>query len=352
MSSFLSVQAVHAALGSMKVLEGVEFDLREGECLSILGSSGSGKTTLLRVIAGLAQASRGSIRLSGRVLFDSDQGVSVPCHQRKVGVVFQDLALFPHLSVSENIQYGIAHLSVQSQKQRCDEVLKLVGLKSLENRMPHEISGGQQQRVALARALAPRPELILFDEPFSSLDQALRRDLSLEVRDVLKTAGTSAIFVSHDLDEAFDFGDEIALLDSGQILQRDRALEIYRFPQSIRAACALSEVNSLKVLKQDGQSVCLEGALMWESPVPLPPGITHWLLRPEELVIDLENRGWPVQAGRRLFRRSGCLVEVRFAHGKSALVWDERGDTVFSSVIPSPRTLKFADSLGKVWSSA
>ncbi len=351
MSAFLSVRGLEVALAGEKVLRGVELDLEEGACLSILGSSGSGKTTLLRAIAGLAQAERGRIELSGRLLADAQLGVSLPCDQRRVGIVFQDLALFPHLSVAENIEYGLKSQPREVREQRRQEVLAIVNLSGLESRLPHQISGGQQQRVALARALATQPQLILLDEPFSSIDAALRRELSFEIRNVLRRTGTSAILVSHDLDEAFDFGDQVALLESGEVLQCARGSELYAHPRSLRAARALSELTELRIEKIEGKIMQLEGGLRWESPLELPAGLTHWLLRPEELLVVEEGKGWKVTVQRRLFRRSGHLVEVRLTGGALAWAWDdEAGEAEPRCVVPRPKTLKCADAFGKIWS--
>lgn len=351
MSGFLTVRGVEVALGSERVLRGIDFGLEQGACLSILGSSGSGKTTLLRAIAGLVDVDRGSIELAGRTLVDPGRGISLSCDARKIGIVFQDLALFPHLSIAENIEYGLNTLSRESRERRRQEVLALVGLRGLEDRMPHQISGGQQQRVALARALAPGPELILFDEPFSSLDAALRRDLSVEVRSVLKRSGTAAILVSHDLDEAFDFGDQVVLLESGEVLQCDRPVDLYANPRSLRAARALSELTELRIEKVEGKTLVLEGGLRWVSPVSLPPGLTHWLLRPEELQVGSGASAWKATPERRLFRRSGHLVEVRLAGGALAWAWDERGGNAeVLGVTPQPKTLKCADAFGMIWS--
>ena len=352
MSGFLTVRGLEVALSGEMVLRGVDLDLAEGACLSILGSSGSGKTTLLRAIAGLTGVDRGRIELSGRILEDGERRISLPCDARRVGIVFQDLALFPHLSVGENVEYGLRSQPRDVREQRRKEVLGLVGLNGLESRLPHQISGGQQQRVALARALAPQPQLILLDEPFSSLDAALRRELSVEVRGVLRRAGTSAILVSHDLDEAFDFGDRVALLESGEVLQCDRGSELYARPLSLRAARALSELTELRIEKIEGKILHLEGGLRWESPISLPAGLTHWLLRPEELCVVLGGSGaWEAQPLRRLFRRSGHLVEVRLAGGALAWVWDEGEGGEPFGVVPRPKTLKCVDAFGKIWSA-
>lgn len=178
------------------VIDHLTFSMRKGEIVGILGESGSGKSTLLRLIAGLETPAEGRIRINDRVVVDDES--FVPPEQRGIGMVFQDYALFPHLTVAKNIEFGLHRLSRSARKARVKEMLDLVQLKGLENRYPHELSGGQQQRVALARALAPEPELLLMDEPFSNLDTELKASIRSELRNILKKAGITCLFVSHD----------------------------------------------------------------------------------------------------------------------------------------------------------
>ena len=188
-------------------VQGVTLSLKAGDIGVLIGPSGCGKTTLLRAVAGLEPVTGGEIRLTKSVV--SSATLSVPPELRRIGMVFQDYALFPHLPVGRNVAFGIHQLPRAEQAARVAEVLKLVGLEGSEHRYPHELSGGQQQRVALARALAPRPQLMLLDEPFSNLDVDLRERLAHEVRGILKAAGATALFVTHDQFEAFAIGDEI-----------------------------------------------------------------------------------------------------------------------------------------------
>ena len=196
----------------------VTFSLQTGDIGVLIGPSGCGKTTLLRAVAGLERASSGSITVGSQII--SSAGRHMPPEKRHLGMVFQDYALFPHLDIASNVAFGIAHLPPVQRKHRVAEVLELVGMPDAGKRFAHELSGGQQQRVALARALAPSPKLLLLDEPFSNLDVDLRERLAHEVRTILKAAGATALFVTHDQLEAFAIGDQIGVMQHGQLHQR------------------------------------------------------------------------------------------------------------------------------------
>lgn len=192
-------------------------DVEEGEIVSILGNSGSGKSTVLRLIAGLEIPKTGSIDINGKVMSDGSHFVHP--EKRGVGLVFQDYALFPHMTVAENIKFGLRKMNKKQKNARLDEVLNLVGLTSYLKRYPYELSGGQQQRVALARALAPNPSLIMFDEPFSNLDAELQHQIRDELRTIIKTAGITSIFVTHDREDARLLADRIVIMKEGTIAQ-------------------------------------------------------------------------------------------------------------------------------------
>ncbi len=209
-------------------VQGVTLNLAAGDIGVLIGPSGCGKTTLLRAVAGLEPVSGGEIRIDGQLVGSAD--FSLPPEQRRIGMVFQDYALFPHLNVGRNVAFGIHHLPKARQAERVAEVLELVGLAGSAGRFPHELSGGQQQRVALARALAPSPQLMLLDEPFSNLDVDLRERLAHEVRGILKAAGATALFVTHDQLEAFAIGDMIGVVHQGQLQQWDDAYSLYHRP--------------------------------------------------------------------------------------------------------------------------
>ncbi len=218
--------------GKNFALKDVSFHLKQGDICAIVGESGSGKTTLARLIAGLETPDQGSIRIDGNMV--SSTGRLVPPEKRKVGLVFQDYALFPHLSLMQNVVYGIS--KDKNKNERAEEILKLVGLKELKDRYPYELSGGQQQRVALARALAPNPSLLILDEPFSNLDSMLRMQLRNEIFEIVKNTEVTAIFVTHDTQDALAVADEILILQNGRLIQKDEAANLYTKPKSIYVA--------------------------------------------------------------------------------------------------------------------
>lgn len=218
--------------GKNFALKKVSFDLKKGDVCAIVGESGSGKTTLVRLIAGLERPDHGIIELDGKTV--SSIKKLVPPEKRKIGLVFQEYALFPHLTILDNILYGISKL--KNKKERAKEVLELVGLTAMEKRYPHQLSGGQQQRVALARALAPNPSLLILDEPFSNLDAMLRMQLRSQVFEIIKKTGVTALFVTHDTQDALSVADEILILQEGEVIQKDAAANLYTKPNSVYVA--------------------------------------------------------------------------------------------------------------------
>jgi iron(III) transport system ATP-binding protein len=216
-ASMLQVQGIEVGFSNNLVLKGVDLHLEPAEIIALLGASGSGKTTILRTVAGFQPVHKGEILLRNHCV--ARYKLTVPPEKRGLGMVFQDYALFPHLNVADNISFGLWGWSKAAKKARVNELLELVKLSGLEKRFPHELSGGQKQRVALTRALAPKPDMILMDEPFSNLDPALRQSLAREVRDILKQTGTAAIVVTHDINEAIAISDRTGTMNDGLIEQ-------------------------------------------------------------------------------------------------------------------------------------
>jgi len=210
--------------------DGLSFTVESGRILALLGPSGCGKTTTLRLIAGFETPDQGRIAIAGQTVADADRGIHVEPEARGVGVVFQDYALFPHLTIAQNVGFGLERTSRGERRARVAQVLDLVSLTDFAERYPHELSGGQQQRVAVARALAPAPTLILLDEPFSNLDADLRAQMRDEVEKILRATGTTAIFVTHDQEEAFTIADQVGVLDQGRLEQVGAPEVIYHNP--------------------------------------------------------------------------------------------------------------------------
>ena len=302
----------------------VSFGLRAGDIGVFIGPSGCGKTTLLRAVAGLERVTAGEIRISGAVV--GAAAVHVPAEARRIGMVFQDYALFPHLDVGRNVAFGIDQLSKPERTARVAQVLELVGLEGIQRRFPHELSGGQQQRVALARALAPKPQLLLLDEPFSNLDVDLRERLAHEIRGILKAAHATALFVTHDQLEAFAIGDVIGVMHEGRLHQWDDAYTLYHRPATrfvadfighgVFAPATLREVNNQVVV----QTPLGELTDMAECPLPcaFAAGECDVLLRADDIVHDDEA---PVKAEimRKAFRGSEFLYTLRLASGQTVL---------------------------------
>ena len=231
------------------VVSDISLQVEAGKTLALLGESGSGKTTLLRLIAGLEHPDKGAILIGNQVV--ADTRTFVKPENRKVGLVFQNLALFPHLSIFENVSFGLRGISRQEKAAKVEEVLTLVNLCGMENRFPHQLSGGQQQRVALARALAPKPEVILLDEPFSNLDSVLKNQVREEIKKILKQASATTIFVTHDTTDALLAADKIALMHHGRILQTGNPVEIYTNPSDENVARFFGKINTLHLHKTE-----------------------------------------------------------------------------------------------------
>jgi iron(III) transport system ATP-binding protein len=304
----------------------VTLNLQRGQIGVLIGPSGCGKTSLLRAVAGLEPLAGGRISMGERVLSDPAGSVHVLPEARRIGMVFQDYALFPHLSVADNIAFGLHGLARAKRAERVRQMLDLVGLAHAAKRAPHQLSGGQQQRIALARALAPRPELLLLDEPFSSLDVDLRERLAQDVRQILQAHGTTAFVVTHDQLEAFALGDVIGVMNQGRLEQWDDAYSLYHrpatrfvaqfighgvFTPARIVACAHGPCVHTPVGELDDPAEC---------PLPdaYPAGECDVLLRADDIVHDDES---PVKARieRKAFRGSEFLYTLRLPTGEQVL---------------------------------
>ena len=298
--------------------------LRAGDIGVLIGPSGCGKTTLLRAVAGLEHVSAGEIRLGGELVSSARQ--HVPPEARRIGMVFQDYALFPHLDVGRNVAFGLKHLPAAERRARVAEVLALVDLTGSEKRYPHELSGGQQQRVALARAMAPSPRLLLLDEPFSNLDVDLRERLAHELRGILKAAGATALFVTHDQLEAFAIGDQIGVMQHGHLHQWDDAYSLYHRPATRFVADFIGHgvfVPAHIVHRGGGAQVETPlGVLgnLTDCPLPdaYPDGHCDLLLRADDIVHD-DNAPTKAQIVRKAFRGSEFLYTLRLESGHNVM---------------------------------
>lgn len=322
----LTVDNVSVAYGSNTVVSEVSFSLVEGMIGCLLGPSGCGKTSLLRAIVGFEPVSTGAIRLGGELV--SAPGQTLPPERRSVGMVFQDFALFPHLTVAGNIGFGLRRSIPRDKTARIDELLALVGLKQVAQTYPHELSGGQQQRVALARAMAPRPDILLMDEPFSAIDPELREQLAGEIRNMLRRDGMTAILVTHDQHEAFAMADRIAVLECGRLMQFDTAYNLYHRPANRYVADFIGQGSMIRGTVSEAMRV-ETGLGVIKGPVPdncATGSQVEVLVRPDDILYD-EDSPIRLKVARKDFRgaefrytlvldgtRILCLVPSHYDH--------------------------------------
>jgi ABC-type Fe3+/spermidine/putrescine transport system ATPase subunit len=291
----LTVHGLSRRYGDGLVLNGIDLTVTAGKITALLGPSGGGKSTLLRIIAGLEQADGGEVRLDGNVI---DQ---VPAHRRGFGMVFQDYALFPHLNVRDNIEFGLRmqSLAAAARRRRSDELLELVGLTALADRSIAALSGGERQRVALARALAPQPRLLMLDEPLAALDRELRERLQEELAQILRNVGITALYVTHDQREACMLADQIALLNAGRVAQFGRPAELFTRPASLWVCQFLGMTNQLAgtVTAADAVETAL-GRLPTTHAGGLPPGTAVTLVIPPDAA-QVADDGFALRVLRR-----------------------------------------------------
>ena len=341
MNALLELRNIRHAYGRQTVVNDLSLALKKGAIGCLLGPSGCGKTTVLRCIAGFEPISAGQIALNGVVI--SNAGFVLPPERRHIGMVFQDYALFPHLTVRANIGFGLHRMQKTERAARTQEILKTVGLADVGDKYPHQLSGGQQQRVALARALAPKPDLLLLDEPFSNLDVTLRGRLSLEVRDILKSQNATAILVTHDQDEAFAIADEIGVMHQGEIQQWDTGYNLYHKPANRFVANFIGQSVFLPGKILDPHHVEIElGTLAGEIPHQCMPDCqlcregnpVDVLIRPDDIVHDDAS---PLQAVvmQKAFRGADIMYTLHLPGGGTAL-----------SLVPSHHNHAIGEKIG------
>ncbi len=337
MSKFLQIQDVSFAYADgTQICEHLSFAVDDGEIGCLLGASGCGKTTILRLIAGFENPAAGEIRVREKLLADACH--SLPPEARRIGVVFQDYALFPHLTVKKNIAFGLSGLSRAAADSCVSELLTLIRLAPEADKYPHELSGGQRQRVALARALAPRPELLLMDEPFSNLDVELRESLGIEVRELLRALETPALLVTHDQHEAFAIADKIGVMHEGKIEQWDTAYNLYHRPASRFVADFIGQGVLLRgTMQNDGHIETELGAMR---PTNLPIGsvaagnFADVLIRPDDILHD-DHSDSHAEVVRKAFRGAEILYTLKLASGANVF-----------SLVPSHHNHEIGQKIG------
>lgn len=326
--SFLNLNKIDFSYGTHSILNQISLEVEPGQLMSLIGPSGCGKTTLLRIIAGFEKPQKGSIQVKGKTLWDSQ--TQTPASERNIGFVFQDYALFPHLSVSQNILFGCPKMSADEQSAKVKYLSELLKLEDHLDKYPHQLSGGQQQRVAIARALAPEPQMILFDEPFSNLDAHLKKDLGLEIRSILSELNMTGILVTHDIEDSLSISDQIALMKEGQILQVGSPQELYQKPKSIEVASFISSGIELKLTPtQDGYTHPNLGLLR----SPVGPAQSHLL--------------WLKSTDLEIHEEGTLLVidQVQFQGSHSTLRLRDSAEQFWSLQVPSSQDYQPGDQV-------
>jgi iron(III) transport system ATP-binding protein len=311
----LEIEGLTRAFGGKPVVDDVSLTIAAGQVTCLLGPSGCGKSTTLRMIAGIERPDQGRIVIDGQVV--EDKGHHVPPEARSVGLMFQDFALFPHLSVAQNVGFGLRGAKGDTSR-RIDMLLERVNLQGFGAKRPHQLSGGEQQRVALARALAPRPRVMLMDEPFSGLDNRLRDGIRDDTLEVLKAEGTAVLLVTHEPDEAMRMGDEIALMRGGRIVQRGAPYNVYNAPNDMAAAAFFSDINVIRGVSKGALTTTPFGDFL--TPGQVDGAEVDIVIRPQHVKIDFDRggRGPSPTPGDGTAAR-GTVIRSRFL-GRDSLV--------------------------------
>ncbi|WP_323042180.1 ABC transporter ATP-binding protein [Gemmobacter sp.] len=338
----LTAQGLVRHFAGRRVVDDVSLSIGAGQVTCLLGPSGCGKSTTLRMIAGVDAPDAGLVRIDGQAV--CGDGPAVPPERRSVGLMFQDFALFPHLSVADNVGFGLVHLPAAERTARVGELLERVNLPGFARKYPHELSGGEQQRVALARALAPRPRVMLMDEPFSGLDNRLRDGIRDATLDLLKDTGTAVLLVTHEPDEAMRMADEIALMRDGRIVQRGAPYNIYNAPVDKAAAAFFSDINVIRGVSRGALTQTPFGEFL--TPGHADGAAVDIVIRPQHLKIDFDRNGrGPNPTPQDGTPARGSVARARFL-GRESLVefcMDFDGSTLTAAVpgvfLPRPGTM-------------
>ena len=304
----LEIEDVSLSIEGTLILDNLSLNIDEHEIISLIGPSASGKSSLLRIIAGFENISSGKVKLNGLIV--DDRSTIVQPQNRNVGIIFQDLALFPHLSCKDNILFGITNYSADHKRQRLDRLCNLLDITSINDKFPHEISGGQQQRIAIARALAPGPEILLLDEPFSALDEELKETLMHDVKNLLKEEKITTIVITHNIKEAFQLSDKIAFLDNKKIMQCDTAYNLYHKPltKEIAQFCGIGSFINGSVVDMNHVSTNL-GNLFGNTSKFAPGSKVIVMIRPDDIVHD-DDSTQSAKVIEKIFHGSDFLYKL------------------------------------------
>ena len=315
----LQIENVSLSIGGSSILENLNLNVPEHEILSIIGPSASGKSSLLRMIAGFENINSGKIKLNNSIV--DDMVTKVEPQKRNIGIIFQDLALFPHLNCKDNILFGISKNCIDQKLNRLDRLASLLGISQILESFPHEISGGQQQRVAIARALAPKPEILLLDEPFSALDEELKETLILDVKQLLKEEKITTIVITHNIKEAFQLSDKIAFLDNKKIMQCDTAYNLYHKPltKEIAQFCGIGSFINGSVVDMNHVSTNL-GNLFGNTSKFAPGSKVIVMIRPDDIIHD-DDSTQSAKVIEKIFHGSDFLYKLELTKDETVFCY-------------------------------